>query len=68
MMELLKTETRGGSRPGAGRPKADQTTLKSFRINSEALEICLDAYGKNLSAMLNSYIKKLAAAAIKKSL
>ena len=34
-----KTETRGGKRPGAGRPKADyQTTTLSFRVRTEWAE------------------------------
>jgi hypothetical protein len=34
---------KGGKREGSGRHKKDPTTLKTFRVNEEALETCLKA-------------------------
>jgi len=59
-MEKPTTETRGGKRPGAGRKKTEETVLKSFRLNQEALNRCLVLYGRGLSGKVNEFIKSLA--------
>jgi hypothetical protein len=33
--------TKGGKREGSGRNKKDPTTLRTFRVNEEALKTCL---------------------------
>jgi hypothetical protein len=56
----VKTETRGGAREGAGRKKTEDTTIYSFRLNTEAMEILRLKYERELTSKINKYIKKLA--------
>lgn len=51
--------TRGGSRPGSGRKKKEETTSTGFRINTEALNICRSIYGRTLNKEVNDFIKRL---------
>lgn len=57
---------RGGYRPGSGRKKREETETTGFRINSEALNVCREYYGRTLNAKINTYIKRLASQAKKK--
>jgi len=59
-MKSKTTKQWGGHRPNAGRKKTEETTLKGFRVNTEALNLCRSAYGKELNRRVNDYIKILA--------
>lgn len=39
---MEKKETRGGSRPGSGRPKKEATTTVAFRVRAEWKQIITD--------------------------
>lgn len=50
----------GGSRPGSGRKKKEETINTGFRLNAEAFEVCKQHYGRTLNAEVNKFIKRLA--------
>lgn len=60
MDNIKPKQSRGGSRPGSGRKKKEATETTSFRINSEALAICRERYGRKVNAKVNEFIKELA--------
>ena len=59
-MSEEKKDGRGGKRPGSGRKKREETETTGFRINSEALNICRQFYGRTLNAKVNEFIKRVA--------
>lgn len=57
---MPKKENHGGKRPGAGRPKGEETQSISVRFNKEALDICRNYYKDGFTKKINDYVKKLA--------
>jgi hypothetical protein len=53
------TSTHGGYRPNSGRKKREETTTTGFRINTEALNVAREKYGRTLNAVINDFIKQL---------
>ena len=51
--------TKGGKREGSGRHKKDPTTLKTFRVNEDALKTCLKAKVK-VNFEVNKLVMRLA--------
>jgi hypothetical protein len=54
-----KTSTHGGKRKGAGRPEGTPTSLKTFRLDKDALAIVVEKHGKALNGLVNNFIVKL---------
>lgn len=55
-MQQEKKETRGGRRPGSGRPANDRNVMLSVRITKEAAEKIAGV--KNKSEFIDTMIKK----------